>query len=452
MTRSAAAPPLARSSLAAFWTGVTAFLWYAFAGIPLQLAVAAQLRLSPGATASWILIVWLTGAATSIGASLFYRVPIPVTWTIPGIIYLGTLAGRFGHAEIAGANLLAGVLIVVLGALGIGKRVMTWLPAPIVMGMFAGSILAYGTRVVSATVEDFFVAGTCVLGYLAGRLANDPRLPPVGLAALGGGIAIFLRGSTAAVGLVWSAPVLAVPEMRFGLPAFAAVTLPMVVLSMGLGNVQGLGFLQAQGYKVAVTPISILVGVASTINAVFGGHPATVARTGVAMLAAGDAGPAAARYRSVVVSALLTLLLAVSGPTLAALLGALPAPYVFALAGLAILGALQDSLEKSFSGPLRFGALVAFLVAATPFAVRGISSAFWALVAGLAASALLERRELIGLWRGTGATPSAGIRGAARAQAVFAPLSGSLAESQPKSTGFARWASKSSANMGRPKR
>jgi hypothetical protein len=28
---------------AAFWAGVTAFLWYAFAGIPLHLAVAAQL-------------------------------------------------------------------------------------------------------------------------------------------------------------------------------------------------------------------------------------------------------------------------------------------------------------------------------------------------------------------------------------------------------------------------
>ena len=145
----------------AFWMGITVFFWYAFAGIPLHLAVAAQLRLSADETASWILIVWVTSAAASIYASLLYRIPIPITWTIPGIIYLGALAGRFSYAEIVGANLLAGVLMVVLGALGIGKRIMTWLPFPIVMGMFAGSILEYGTRLVSATVEDALVAGTC---------------------------------------------------------------------------------------------------------------------------------------------------------------------------------------------------------------------------------------------------------------------------------------------------
>lgn len=384
----------------AFWTGITAFFWYAFAGIPLHIAVAAQLELSADETASWILIVWVTSAAASIGASLFYRIPIPITWTIPGIIYLGALAGHFSYAEIVGANLLAGVLMVALGALGIGKRIMTWLPFPIVMGMFGGSILEYGTRLVSATVQDALVAGTCVLCYLAGRSVNDPRLPPVGLAAAGGAIAILLRGSSGAIDITWSAPVLAIPQMSFGLAAFAAITLPMVVLSMGLGNVQGLGFLQAQGYKVPVTSVSVQVGIASTLNAIFGGHPAIVARTGVAMLASKDAGPAEGRYWGVVVSALLTLFIAFGGTSIAALVSVLPKSYIFALAGLAILGALQDSLERSFSGPLRFGALVAFLVAVTPFAILGISSAFWALLAGLAASALLERRDLVKQWQG----------------------------------------------------
>jgi len=384
---------------AAFWAGITAFLWYAFAGIPLHLAIATQLKLSPGETASWILIVWLTSAAASIGVSLFYRVPIPITWTIPGIIYLGALAGRFSYAEIVGANLLAAVLMVVLGALGIGKRIMTWLPLPIVMGMFAGSILEYGTRLVSATVDDVLVAGSCVLCYLAGRVLNDPRLPPMGLAAIGGGIAMFLRSSAVPLDIAWAPPVLAVPEMAFGFAAFAAITLPMIVLSMGLGNVQGLGFLQAQGYKVAVNPVSVLVGIVSTLNAIFGGHPAIVARTGVAILAAKEAGPAEGRYWGVVISATLTLLIAFAGTTIAALVGVLPRSYVFALGGLAILGALQDSLEKGFSGPLRFGALVAFIVAVTPFAVLGISSAFWSVLAGLAGSVLLEREELVKQWR-----------------------------------------------------
>jgi predicted benzoate:H+ symporter BenE len=45
-------------------------------------------------------------------------------------------------------------------------------------------------------------------------------------------------------------------------------------------------------------------------------------------------------------------------------------------------------------------ALVVFLVAVTRFAVLGISSAFWALLAaGRAASALLERGERLKQWR-----------------------------------------------------
>jgi benzoate membrane transport protein len=80
-------------------------------------------------------------------------------------------------------------------------------------------------------------------------------------------------------------------------------------------------------------------------------------------------------------------------------LNVLPKTYIFALAGLAILSSLQDALAKAFGGAMQFGALVALVVAVTPFAVFGITSAFWAIIAGLLASLLVERRQLIGFWR-----------------------------------------------------
>jgi benzoate membrane transport protein len=143
----------------------------------------------------------------------------------------------------------------------------------------------------------------------------------------------------------------------------------------------------------------VLVGLASVVNAVFGGHPASVARAGVAMLASPGAGPAQQRYLAVVVSALLTLALAFAALPLALALGALPKGYVVALAGVAILAALQDALERSFGGDMKFGALVALAVAATPFTALGIGSAFWALLCGLAASAAAERAQLAAFWR-----------------------------------------------------
>jgi benzoate membrane transport protein len=309
------------------------------------------------------------------------------------------VGGQFSAAEIAGACLAAGVALLALGVAGAGAQIMRWLPQPIVMGMFAGSIIGYATRMVSATVEDFAVAGAVVAGYLAGRIAGSPRVPPVGLAALAGAAVIALFGIGEVPALQWSAPELAVPEMEFSASAVLAVGVPLVVLALGLGNVQGLGFLAAQGYRVPVNAVSVLAGVASVVNALFGGHPASVARAGVAMLASPEVGPAERRYLAVVVSAFLTLALAFAALPLALALGALPKGYVVALAGVAILAALQDALERSFGGEMKFGALVALAVAATPFTVLGIGSAFWALLCGLAASAAAERAQLAAFWR-----------------------------------------------------
>jgi hypothetical protein len=70
------------------------------------------------------------------------------------------------------------------------------------------------------------------------------------------------------------------------------------------------------------------------------------------------------------------------------------------LAGLAILPSFQDALERAFGGTLRFGALVSFLVAATPFSIFGITSAFWALVGGVLAALATDRAQLLNHWRG----------------------------------------------------
>ncbi len=386
-------------SSAALWAGLTAFVWYAFGAVPLHIGVSEQMGLTTAQTSSWIFIVWFSGAVSSIAASLYFRQPIPITWTIPGLVYLGTLSERFSFAELAGANLVAGLLLFALGISGVGGRVMKWLPLPIIMGMFGGSILEYVTRMIAATVEDMAIAGTTVGCFLLGRLIGSPRLPSVGLAVIGGGIAVALAGTAGVETMEWTLPTLTVPAMEFSTAAVIAVSLPMVVMAMGLGNIQGLGFLVAQGYNVPINTVSTVVGISSVVNALFGGHPATVARTGVAILASPEAGPASGRYWAVVVAAALTIVLACAATPVASLLNVLPKTYIVALAGLAIISSLQDALEKSFAGKMRFGALVGFVVAATPFAIFGITSAFWAIIAGVVASALAERQQLLDFWK-----------------------------------------------------
>lgn len=384
--------------IAAMWAGIAAFIWYAMGTVPLHIAVSQRLALTASQTSSWIFIVWATGAVSSVLLSVRYRQPLPITWTIPGLIYLGTLAGQFSYAEVVAANLVAGVLILALGFLGVGARIMRWLPLPIVMGMFAGSILAYVTRMVNATVSDIAVAGTALAAYLLGRFLANPRIPPVGMAMVFGGIAVMVTGSYTPAAIAWSLPTIAIPEMRFSFSAVLAISFPMVVLAMGLGNVQGLGFLVSQGYRVPVNRVSIALGLNSIVNALFGGHPAIVARTGVAILASPDAGALRSRYWASLVAAALTVLIAVAAAPVASLLGILPESFVFSLAGLAILSSFQDAMAKAFTERLPFGAITAFAVANASFSIFGITSAFWAIVAGIAVSLITERAQILAHW------------------------------------------------------
>ena len=386
--------------MAAVWTGLTACIWYGFGALPVQLEVAGQLDITPVQKTSWIFIIWFSCGIASIVLSLWSRIPVPVGWTIPGLIYLGTLAGEFTFAELAGANLVAGGAMVLLGLLGFGRRIMAWLPLPIVMGMFAGSIFTYMTRMVNAVVEDMLVAGVTAASYLVGRFIGSPRISPMGLAVVVGGVAVFLFGDAAPGAIAWSLPAVEPVEMTFTFQACMAVSLPMVILALGLGNVQGLGLLVSQGYRVPVTRITLATGICSVVNAWFGGHAASIARTGAAILAGPEAGPPAGRYWANLIAGALCIGIAVCAAPLASLLDVLPRTFVVTLAALAILSSLQEALARAFGGRLRFGGLAAFAVAATPFAVFGITSAFWAILVGLGASFAAERKNLHAYWRG----------------------------------------------------
>ena len=135
------------------------------------------------------------------------------------------------------------------------------------------------------------------------------------------------------------------------------------------------------------------------VNSLLGGHPATVARTGVAILAGPDAGPKEQRYWANLTAASLTLVIALAAGLVIPILAVLPSSYIFALAGLAIFASLQDAFQKAFSGNLAFGAVAAFAVASTPFSYMGITSALWAVLAGLGASLIAERQQLLEVWR-----------------------------------------------------
>ena len=193
-------------------------------------------------------------SGASIALSVAHRQPVAITWSVLSLVYLGALAGQFSVAELVGANLVAGVAILVLALLGMGERIMRLVPLPIVLGMFAGSILDYVTGAVAATAADGAVAGTAVVAYLAARAWGGPRVPPVATAVVAGAAAVALTGGMGPVEGGWSAPApaLALPGIALSPAAILTVSPALVVFALALGNVQGLGHMVAQGYRPPV--------------------------------------------------------------------------------------------------------------------------------------------------------------------------------------------------------
>jgi len=80
------------------------------------------------------------------------------------------------------------------------------------------------------------------------------------------------------------------------------------------------------------------------------------------------------------------------GATVASVFAALPRELVAAIAGLALLGTIGNSLTAALSeANERDAALVSFVVTASGVTLLGLGSAFWGLLFGLATLKILAR-------------------------------------------------------------
>jgi benzoate membrane transport protein len=178
-----------------------------------------------------------------------------------------------------------------------------------------------------------------------------------------------------------------------------ALSAPLVVMAIGMGGVQGIGFLVGEGFRPPVRLLTVWMRLTTLVNASFGGHVATIQNNGVAILGGPDAGPRHQRYVGSVVASVLACLLGLCAATAGTLLAILPVGFVPALAGLALLSALRGALRKATLTDLPMGAFFALAIAASRLTLLGIGAPFWALVGGLLVSFLLERPTLRRAWQ-----------------------------------------------------
>lgn len=382
--------------------GVVGFLFATTGPMAILLAVATQGHLTDADIASWVTASYGMGGLLSIGFSVYYRQPLAFAWTIAGAVVVGTALERLSFNEAVGAYIASGVLMTILGASGLVRRVMAHVPVPLVMAMVAGMFLPMGVGLVKAFGEQFAIAAAMVVAYLLASMipAIGRYAPPVVAALVAGAAAVAADpGVRLDRPIVWAfaSPVGYAPE--FTLRALVELVIPLTVTVIGIHNAQGIAYLRTAGYKPPQNAITVACGVPSIFTALLGAVPMCLVGpvTGILNLS----GPTAQRWVSGVVLGVLFLLFALLAPGIASLGLALPPAFIAALGGLALLGVLQTAFVHGFKGGFTLGATVTFVVTASQVTIFNISAAFWGLVFGALASALLERADFRALRTGS---------------------------------------------------
>lgn len=374
--------------------GLTAIIFYVFGAIPTFLGIVATMPLTQGQISSWYFIAFLTSGVGTIWLSLRYRQPLAIGFTLPGLVLLSAASAQHSVAELMGASIASGVVILALAAFGLIERIMRRLPLPLVLGMFVGATLHYVTDIFVRFDAQPVVVGAALAGYVAALGVKRVWLPPMAGAVAGGIGAALIAGSVRVGEFAWGAPQVAPVMPALDPGTLLTLSVPLVILSVGTGNIQGLGVLAGQGYVPPVSATTHTVGVATIVNGLFGAHTATVQSVGSGILAGEDAGPRDSRYIATAIAGVGCIILAFTATIAGALLGVLPAGLVATLAGLAVLRTLLDTTHKALATDLRTGAFVALVIAASQLTLFGIGSAFWALVGGYIVSVVAERAAL----------------------------------------------------------
>ena len=363
---------------------------YLFAGLPIQIGVLTQLGLTGNEASNWFFITWLTTGLFSLVMALFTRLPLSINLSIPALIFLAGSAGGFTLPQILGVNLVVGLVAVALSTLRLTDAFSRLVPAPIAMAVFAGSILAFMSRTAQLAVGDLMVASPVIGGFAIGLLVTRSQLMAVATAAALGFLSIVATAGLPEVGGSTALPQVAMPAIDFSLPAIIALGIPLVILTVGVGNTQSLAVVRSEGYKPKGNLFGLSAGIASVVNALGGGHPAAICGATTVIAAGPSAGLQESRFWAIVVSSLPVVAIALAAIPVIAIVQQLPVAFTLTVGALALIAPFQHVIRKTWSGPRRSGAVTAFLVAALPFQFVGMPMAFWAMVAGVAVVAMIE--------------------------------------------------------------
>jgi len=334
---------------------------------------------------SWLLALGLGMGATCIALSLHFRAPVLTAWSTPGAALLATALVGLPMSEAIGAFVFASALLTLCGVTGWVETIMKHIPKTLAAAMLAGVLLRFGIDIFVALRAQFGLVALMLAIYFGGRRINSRYTIP---ATLVGGLAWAALGGLIhfeAVTLTLAQPIFTAPT--FTLSTIIGIGIPLFIVTMASQNVPGIAVLRANGYQTPVSPLIGWTGLTGLLLAPFGGFSFNLAAitAAICMSPEADRDPQR-RYLAAVWAGIFYLATGLLGATVASVFTALPHELVAAIAGIALLGTIANSLGAAVAEPNeRDAAVITFLTTASGLTLAGVGSAFWGLLFGLAA-------------------------------------------------------------------
>jgi len=333
---------------------------------------ASQLQIASGATALCVGMA-IGGAALS----LWLRMPVVLAWSSASAALLASCEIHPGYPAAIGAFMAAAALMLLVGLVPLFGRLAARIPSAIASAMLAGVLLPFCLALFKVMERDL-VLGAALLAVFSLIVAVRGQ---------GGAIAEGPHFGT----LHFTAP-------DFDLQALAGLALPIFLVTLVSQNLPGLAILRVSGYEPPARPILIGSSLAWLAFAPLGAFTINLSSLTAAICTGPEAHPdKTRRYGAALVYAAGYVVLALFTAPIVNLFATLPADTVAAIAGVALLLPLANALGGIFAEPgPREPALITFAATASGFALFGVGSAFWGLIAGflaLGAQRLLSRRS-----------------------------------------------------------
>ncbi|MFZ6847779.1 benzoate/H(+) symporter BenE family transporter [Undibacterium sp. RuRC25W] len=377
-----------------------------YAGPMLLMLQAAQAaHLSDALSSSWLWAVSVGSGLCGVGLSYRYKIPVICAWNTPGAALLVTGLMTVPYQEAIGAYVVAAALAFIIGITGAFQKIMSAIPKSLCAAMLAGILFRFGVDIFANARSEVsgapILTATLFLAYLLFKRRSTryaivlTLLTGILLSILfgwGNPPIIHLGNETRLWSLALTTPVWTTPQFSFN--AIISLGLPLALLCLTGQQVPGIAVLRAAGFeKAPVSQLISITSITSLLLAPFGSHGINLA----AITAAICTGPEAhhqiqKRWIAGIACGIFYILIGCFAGSLKSLFLLLPHALVTTIAGLALLGAIQNGLSNAMENPTeREPALITFIVTASNITVMGLGAACWGIILGILSYLLLRQ-------------------------------------------------------------